>query len=217
MGPAAIGAGEPSYYPPLEEDPSLLLGLEPDGQPPASAMPPGSPYSTTRATIRDLTLPALPDTAIPPSPPGSPPRATTKKFAQFLELKKKGVHFNAKVAGSPALANPALADKLLAFVGADPRELQYATTLPPDIWDPAHAFPRAAFREQLRAAQVEGARERARGRGAAVDFVPAAAAAAAAAAAGAGAGAGVAGPGLGGPASSAGATITGKRKTRFDK
>ena len=219
-----VGAAGPSY-PPLEEDPELEgASTAPPGAADSLPIPPGSPYSAERAAVRSLTMPAVADTEIPPSPPGSPPAATDRKFAQFLELKAKGVHFNAKVASSPALRNPALADKLLAFVGCGgardgaQQQQQYATTLGPDLWDPA-AFPRWAFREQLRAAQSDAAHARARGRGAAVDFVPAAGA-------GAGAGAG-SGPGsgtgmLGGerrsatPGASTG-TNTGTRKTRFDK
>src|SRR5438132_953822 len=57
-----------------------------------------SPYSTSRSLIRDLTLPPYPNLDIPQSPPGSPPPELTQKFAQFLELKKQGVHFNDKLA-----------------------------------------------------------------------------------------------------------------------
>ncbi|RYP76168.1 hypothetical protein DL771_001992 [Monosporascus sp. 5C6A] len=201
MGPEAEGG--PSY-PPLEEDPAL----EEEEAAVDPAIPPGSPYSAERAALRNLTLPPVPNTEIPPSPPGSPPPGTNRKFAQFLELKKKGVHFNSKLAGSPALQNPALADKLLAFVDAGSREAQYATVLAPDLWDPA-AFPRCAFKEQLRAAQTETAQARARGRGAAVDFVPAGEA-------GSGAGA-VNAASEGSVAAAAAGTGTGKRKTRFDK
>ncbi|RYP43656.1 hypothetical protein DL768_009809 [Monosporascus sp. mg162] len=201
MGPEAEGG--PSY-PPLEEDPAL----EEEEAAVDPAIPPRSPYSAERAALRNLTLPPVPNTEIPPSPPGSPPPGTNRKFAQFLELKKKGVHFNGKLAGSPALQNPALADKLLAFVDAGSREAQYATVLAPDLWDPA-AFPRCAFKEQLRAAQTETAQARARGRGAAVDFVPAGEAAS-------GAGA-VNAVSEGVAAAAAAGTGTGKRKTRFDK
>jgi hypothetical protein len=180
MGPSAA-SGSGAAFPPLEdptqdEDPSSSGGGG-GGATTATAPPvaPGSPYSSTRATLRDLTLPPVPNMDIPPSPPGSPPPATNKKFAQFLELKKKGVHFNSKIAGSSALKNPALMDKLLGFVDLDQKD-QYATTLAPDIWNPK-GFPRHAFREQLRASQSEMTQARARGKGAAVEFVPATAAA----------------------------------------
>lgn len=114
---------------------------------------------------------------IPPSPPGSPPPATNKKFAQFLELKRKGVHFNAKIESSTALRNPGLMDKLLGFTGldADPRE-QYESVVGGDLWDPK-GFPEWAYRGKLRESREGLAREREAERAAggrtAVDFVPA--------------------------------------------
>ncbi|KAI2780771.1 HCNGP-like protein-domain-containing protein [Daldinia loculata] len=193
IGPAA--AAGPSF-PPLEEAP-----LE-DDEDSSPGLPPGSPYTATRALLRDLTLPPLPNTAIPPSPPGSPPPGTSAKFERFLELKRQGVHFNSRVAQNPSLRNPALTDKLLSFVDLGAPADQYRTTLPADIWDPA-AFPRWAYREQLKQSQSEVEKARARTKGAPVDFVVAAAAAA-----GDGQSAS-----LGGGASKA---STGKRKTRFD-
>lgn len=116
------------------------------------------------------------------------------------------MHFNSRVAQNPSLRNPALTDKLLSFVDLGAPPDQYRTTLPADIWDPA-AFPRWAYREQLKQSQSEVEKARARTKGAPVDFVVAAAAAAAA---GDGQSAS-----LGGGASKA-STSTGKRKTRFD-
>ncbi|GAW21555.1 hypothetical protein ANO14919_110780 [Xylariales sp. No.14919] len=155
-----IGPSSGPSFPPLEEDPA---GAE-------IPLPPGSPYTATRALLRDLTLPAVPDMDIPPSPPGSPSAATSKKFENFLELKKKGVHFNSRLADTPSMKNPALADKLMAFVELDQRD-QYRTTLPADLWDP-DAFPRHAYKEQLRQSQSEIAQTRARATGAPVKFVP---------------------------------------------
>jgi hypothetical protein len=162
----------------------------------------------------------VPDTAIPPSPPGSPPRALTAKFDNFLALKQtKAIHFNARLAGSTAARNPALMDKLLGFVGVETSfdeegrsgaagggpEQQYATTLPADVWDPA-ALPAWAYKTPLRRAQERAAKERERGRGQPVEFVPAAA------------GTGSAGESRSGtPGMAGGPTpVTGKRKTRFD-
>ncbi|KAF2971624.1 hypothetical protein GQX73_g1952 [Xylaria multiplex] len=124
IGPSGSG------FPPLEEDPA---GAE-------IPLPPGSPYTAMRALSRHLTLPAVPDMDIPPSPPGSPSATTSKKFENFLELKKKGVHFNSRLADTASMKNPALADKLMAFVELDHRD-QYRTTLAADLWD-ADAFPR---------------------------------------------------------------------------
>ena len=157
-------------------------------QPPAR---PSSPYSANAALLRDLTLPPVPDLAIPPSPPGTPPppvEVLTKKFDTFLDLKRtKGTHFNARLAQSSRLTNPAVMDKLLAFVGVetafpddgeaaaagrgDPAA-QYATTLSAGVWNPA-AFPEWAFRGALKESAEAAARERARGRGEAVEFVKA--------------------------------------------
>ncbi|KAK3938058.1 HCNGP-like protein-domain-containing protein [Diplogelasinospora grovesii] len=149
--------------------------------------PPRSPYSASRALLHHLTFPAVPNTDIPPSPPGSPPphlEALNAKFDNFLKLKRtQGVHFNQRLAGSAALRNPGLMDKLLGFVGvettfddADGNEStaaateQYATTLPADLWDPA-AFPPWAYRGPLRRAQERGHRERERAKGEPLDFV----------------------------------------------
>ncbi|KAH0434401.1 HCNGP-like protein [Colletotrichum camelliae] len=137
-----------------------------------------SPYTASRALLRDLTLPPVPNFDIPPSPPGSPPPALTAKFTQFIELKKKGVHFNAKLAQSAALRNPSLTDKLMDFVDIDGRG-GYVTTLPHDIWDPTSeaALPEWATRTALRQSQERVRAERAglRKAGGPVDFVPAAA------------------------------------------
>ncbi|KAI0516803.1 HCNGP-like protein-domain-containing protein [Xylaria bambusicola] len=158
-GPQLGPTSGPSF-PPLEEDPTAV----------ELQLPPGSPYTATRALLRDLTLPTVPDMDIPPSPPGSPSAVTSKKFENFLELKKKGVHFNSRLADNTSMKNPALADKLLAFVELDNRD-QYRTTLPVDLWDP-DMFPRHAYKEQLRQSQSESAQAKARPTGAPVKFVP---------------------------------------------
>ncbi|KAF5022111.1 hypothetical protein F66182_5857 [Fusarium sp. NRRL 66182] len=135
---------------------------------------PSSPYSANRALLRDLTLPSAPNMDIPPSPPGSPPPGANKKFEQFLQLKKKGTHFNAKLEQSSALKNPSLMDKLLKFVEVDERS-QYSTTLPTDLWNPA-AFPEWAFKDKLRKSHDKVAKEkeaeRATGGRNTLDFVP---------------------------------------------
>ncbi|KAI0175544.1 HCNGP-like protein-domain-containing protein [Hypoxylon sp. FL1284] len=218
MGPAPAPAAGPSFAP-LEEAPMDDDDEGGAGSSSRSGLPPGSPYTATRALLRDLTLPPEPDTAIPPSPPGSPPGATSAKFERFLELKKQGVHFNSKIAQNPAMGNPALADKLLAFVGLGAPADQYRTTLSPDLWDPVAAFPRSAYREQLRQAQIEGDKARARAKGAPVDFVSGSATASTSASASADAGAGVGDQGTVQQSSSQGGPpkqTAGKRKTRFD-
>lgn len=135
---------------------------------------PSSPYSANRALIQDLTLPSVPNLDIPPSPPGSPPPGANKKFEQFLALKRKGTHFNAKLEQSAALKNPALMDKLMGFVDVT-GVAQYETTLPLDLWNPK-GFPDWAFRNRLRKSREAVAKEREAERTAggrsSIDFVP---------------------------------------------
>lgn len=157
LGPSLPPVGEHLIN---EEDPSGQI--------------PSSPYSANRALLRDLTLPSAPNMDIPPSPPGSPQPGANKKFDQFLELKKKGVHFNAKLEQSSALKNPSLMDKLMTFVEIDEGN-QYSTTLPTDLWDP-NGFPEWAFKDKLRRSVEKFAKEKeaekASGGRTAVDFVP---------------------------------------------
>ncbi|OIW35652.1 hypothetical protein CONLIGDRAFT_639910 [Coniochaeta ligniaria NRRL 30616] len=216
LGPLQGPALGPSLGPALGPSLPSTLSISPAPSPSAQQDqpdPPRSPYSSTRALIHDLTLPSVPNTAIPPSPPGSPPRALTAKFDTFLSLKAtKAMHFNARLAESKAVRNPALMDKLLGFVGvetsfdnsdqkAEPGqgpEQQYATTLPTEIWDPA-AMPAWAYKTPLRRAQERAAKERERRVGEPVEFVSAS---------GGGSRSGT--PGTVAP-------VTGKRKTRFDQ
>ncbi|KAF3769338.1 hypothetical protein M406DRAFT_355262 [Cryphonectria parasitica EP155] len=167
----------PAYLEEMDDGPENDQGEQPAPQ---------SPYTTNRGLIHNLTLPTVPNLDIPPSPPGSPSAASaqaalTTKLDKFLELKrKKGTHFNAKIADSHALKNPPLMDKLLGFVGvgtsfedsAAHGTEQYATTLPKELWDPA-CFPEWAYRGQLRKAQERVQKERGRARGEAMQFVPA--------------------------------------------
>ncbi|KJZ73532.1 hypothetical protein HIM_07088 [Hirsutella minnesotensis 3608] len=134
---------------------------------------PSSPYSANRALVHDLTLPTIPDLDIPRSPPGSPPERARKSFEQFLALKKKGTHFNAKLEQSTALRNPSVTDKLMDFVGLDNQQ-QYETTLPRDLWNPA-AFPETAFVDKLRKSRDKIAKEREADKASArgfIDFAP---------------------------------------------
>ncbi|KAJ4396726.1 hypothetical protein N0V93_000947 [Gnomoniopsis smithogilvyi] len=186
--PAAITAIGPTL--PRTEDDSAEAYPEEMEQDALASQPdqpaPSSPYSASRSLIHTLTLPPVPNMDIPLSPPSSPSQSTaqaalTVKFDKFLELKrKKGTHFNVRIAESHALKNPPLMDKLLDFVGlgagleVGPREAteQYATTLPTELWDPA-AFPEWAYRGPLRKSQEKTQKEQARERGEAVQFVPA--------------------------------------------
>ena len=81
-----------------------------------------------------------------------------KKFEHFLELKKRGVHFNEKLANSSALKNPSLFQKLMVSSGVD-EEDQYNTTLPLEIWNPK-GFPPWAYKEELAKSQQEITKKR---------------------------------------------------------
>ena len=118
-------------------------------------------------------MPQVSNFDIPPSPPGSPPQPSTKKFAKFLELKREGVHFNAKLDSSSAIRNPGVLPKLLEFAGIDHYD-QYASALPEDLSIPT-SYPPWAYGEELNKTQqrllkrkeadkAKGVRER-------VDFV----------------------------------------------
>ena len=138
----------------------------------ADGAPPGSPYTSSRAAIQNLTLPTVPNFAIPPSPPGSPPQTATKKFAQFLELKKKGQHFNQRLESSSVLRDPGHSQKLMDFAGISEEE-QYASTLPEDLAVPT-VFPPWAYVEELRASQKKLLKAKEQGRSNAPrEFVPA--------------------------------------------
>ena len=126
-----------------------------------------------RATIRSLTLPTKPNLDIPRSPLGSPTSGTDKKFSHFLELKKQGVHFNAKLASSSALKNPSLLPKLMDFAGVGIK--RYRTTLPTELWDP-EGFPTWVYKEELAETQrglSKKQEERGRLQSHSIDFVAA--------------------------------------------
>jgi hypothetical protein len=112
---------------------------------------PQSPYSAAQLTIRNLTMPPIPNFEIPPSPPGSPPPESTKKFAHFLELKRTGVHFNSKLQDSSALRNPGLFQKLMDYAGIG-EQGQYASALPADLATPV-SFPAWAYADELNKTQ----------------------------------------------------------------
>jgi hypothetical protein len=142
---------------------------------PSDDVAPGSPYTTTRAIIQNLTLPTVPNFDIPPSPPGSPPQRATKKFAQFLELKKKGQHFNQRLEDSSVLRDPNHLRKLMDFAGIS-EEDSYASTLSEGVAVPA-VFPDWAYMEELRASQKRIAKDKEQGKSKApreaVEFVSA--------------------------------------------
>ncbi|PYH94421.1 hypothetical protein BO71DRAFT_353339 [Aspergillus ellipticus CBS 707.79] len=105
-------------------------------------------FSTSRTLIHDLTLPPLPNLDIPPSPPGSPDRAASAKFSHFLSLKKQGMHFNEKLAGSTSLKNPSLMRKMMDHAGID-GQTQYHTSLPVETWNASSNLPNWGFKDEL--------------------------------------------------------------------
>ncbi|KAI2818065.1 hypothetical protein CBS63078_10387 [Aspergillus niger] len=132
-------------------------------------------FLADRALIHDLTLPPLPNLDIPPSPPGSPNPAANAKIAHFLTLKKQGMHFNEKLAGSTSLKNPSLLKKMMDHAGIDD-QAQYHTSLPPEVWS-INDLPSWGYKEELLKAQREiqiGAEERkSAGQRDAINFVAA--------------------------------------------
>lgn len=131
------------------------------GQPVDDSGAPGSPYSAERSIIRNLTLPTVPNFEIPSSPPGSPPQRSMKKFAQFLDLKKKGQHFNQRLENSSVIRDPNHGQKLMDFAGITEDE-QYTSTLSVGLAVPT-SFPEWAYVEELSASQkkITKAREEA--------------------------------------------------------
>ena len=147
---------QPTYaepFPELADDGTPTLGEY-------SSNEPQSPLSANRATIRNLTLPVVPNLDIPHSPPGSPLPGMDEKFESFLDLKKKGVHFNEKLVRSSALKNPSLLGKLMDFAGVKEDE-QYSSTLPKDLWDPT-GFPTRVYKEELAVSQREVLKQQAK-------------------------------------------------------
>ncbi|KAH7328683.1 HCNGP-like protein-domain-containing protein [Stachybotrys elegans] len=133
-----------------------------------------SPYSERRAITQNLTLPTVPCLDIPPSPPGSPPPDITKRFEEYLELKKQGVHFNTKLESMATLKNPSVVERFMGYLDIDQMD-EYGTTLSPDLWDPK-AFPKWAYVKELKKSRQNVVQQRetdqASGTRTAVDFVP---------------------------------------------
>ena len=117
----------------------------------------GGPHALTdRQLIQNLTLPLVPNLNIPPSPPGTPSSTCTDKFEKFLELKKQGVHFNAKISSLSTLRNPSLLPNLLKYAGINEEPGQYASTLPSELAPmPEGGFPSSAYVEQLAKSQQD--------------------------------------------------------------
>ncbi|KAJ4301040.1 hypothetical protein N0V90_003130 [Kalmusia sp. IMI 367209] len=176
--PAAL-VEKPVLIPtPVEEKPAAIAQPEGSAQGQdelSDNAPPGSPYTSNRLMIQNLTLPTVPNLDIPPSPPGSPPQKSTKKFAQFLELKKKGQHFNQRLESSSVVRDPNHSSKLMDFAGITDED-QYASTLPEGL-NVRTVWPEWAYSNALNASQKKITRakesERSKVPRDLVDFVPA--------------------------------------------
>ncbi|KAF2266367.1 hypothetical protein CC78DRAFT_615176 [Lojkania enalia] len=158
----------------LQQGPALGPSAPPLPESPLKQdVTPQSPYTRDRARIQNLTLPTVANFDIPPSPPGSPPQRATKKFAQFLELKKKGQHFNQRLENSTVLRDPNHLQRLMDFAEITEQE-QYASALPEDVAVPTE-FPEWAYFEQLNESRKRILKskeaEKARGQREAIDFV----------------------------------------------
>jgi hypothetical protein len=176
-------ASSPKPAAPKVEEPSITAksSNQPDEVPTASIdasenqdladdVPPGSPYTSNRLQIQNLTLPSIPNFDIPPSPPGSPPQPSSKKFAQFLTIKSKGQHFNQRLEQLPALRDPSHLPNLLDFAGVSKVD-SYASTLSDALGVPS-VWPSWAYGDKLDESQKRLSKSSKEGR-TRVDFVPA--------------------------------------------
>jgi hypothetical protein len=124
-------------------------------------------------------MPTVPNFDIPDSPP--PPTAnseeaavlaaTTKKIERFLELKKKGVHFNERLQNSTSLRNPSLLPKLMQFANIT-QEDSYRSSLPEGVSVPI-SWPEDCYVENLMKQNERKQKKRLAERDK-VEFVPAA-------------------------------------------
>lgn len=97
--------------------------------------------------LRHLTQPSHPISSLPPEPDLQADPAVTAKFKRFLELKKKGIHFNEDLANKSSFKNPSLFASLLERTGLPP-EAQYASSLPSDVFS-LDLFPPWAHKDAL--------------------------------------------------------------------
>ena len=124
-------------------------------------------------------MPTIPNFNIPDSPPPPPANseeaavlaASTKKFERFLELKKKGIHFNERLQNSSSLRNPGLLPKLMEFAGISQMD-SYTSSLPDSLALPKK-WPAECYVESLVGQNARREKKRVAERDK-VDFVPAA-------------------------------------------
>ncbi|KAF2200133.1 hypothetical protein GQ43DRAFT_441861 [Delitschia confertaspora ATCC 74209] len=154
------GASAPAIGPPQGPPQGPSLGpLSETFQEPVEDSPVSEPiYATARERIHGLTYPLDRSHSIPPSPPGSPVPGSTAKFTQFLDLKKKGMHFNGKLQENFMFQNPGYLQNSLKKLGLT-QEDEYISTLPPSTAVP-RTFPDYAYVDRLADSQNRIQKER---------------------------------------------------------
>jgi len=106
--------------------------------------------------LRYLTQPSHPVASFPPEATSEADPAVTARFKRFLELKRKGVHFNEDLAGKSSFKNPTLFASLLERSNL-PSQSQYASSVPSLVFC-MDLFPPWAYKEELlRSQQALGA------------------------------------------------------------
>lgn len=123
-----------------------LEGYEDDHNSSAVAVP-------EQDMLRHLTQPSHPVTSFPPEPEGQADAQVTAKIKNFLELKKKGIHFNENLADKNSFNNPNLFATLLDRLGVPP-EAQYSSSLPSEVFC-VDMFPSWAYKEELLRSQQQ--------------------------------------------------------------
>ncbi|EPX72600.1 transcriptional regulator [Schizosaccharomyces octosporus yFS286] len=92
----------------------------------------------------------------PSSPKGDSDSFLEKKIKQFLELKRKNVHFHARLVENENFLNPQLLDTLQEYAGiSNPM----ASMMPSATWIP-QCLPNSAYAKSLREAQEDLIRKR---------------------------------------------------------
>ncbi|KAL9621244.1 MAG: hypothetical protein Q9160_004265 [Pyrenula sp. 1 TL-2023] len=123
-----------------EDSPKTFLGPQPDTTDSATQQHSSEAVEyhvspeTEKEAIQRLTASHMSVNNIPPSPPGSPNPAANARFARFLELKGKGIHFNEDLANKASYLNPSLFSTMLRRAGLED-QTQYQTSLPTSLWN----------------------------------------------------------------------------------
>jgi len=109
------------------------------------------PPMSEQDLLRYLTQPSHPMASLPPEPSNQADTAVTTKFERYLELKKKGIHFNEDLSNKSSFKNPSLFASLLERIGLPPGA-QYSSSLPADVFS-LDLFPSWAYKDALSQSQ----------------------------------------------------------------